>query len=299
MRKVGSGNQGTACLSSLRYARQSNIPDGPSGASGRTKRREERSVPPRGVSHRSYWSAANPFVLVFTAEQRVSSTAAQSRGCNRSRAITWSVKQTSTKTAALFIQNWGNSVSWDSEPIHSPDGQRAPLRWMERVKSALFISEARTNFWVSAAGGRGSGNTDGLTRRWNVIFSAHEIQTYHEFSPRGAQCSLEPPTSQLVIVRSRISIPRWDDRLKSRCFIPLQDTCEGVVESALTASFSLVTGVRDSLSLPPSLPRSLSGLKGNIRGRERSSHLWANRNIATLWAKTGNAFNWQWDLDVH
>lgn len=105
MRKVGSGNQGTACLSSLRYARQSNIPDGPSGASGRTKRREERSVPPRGVSHRSYWSAANPFVLVFTAEQRVSSTAAQSRGCNRSRAITWSVKQTSTKTAALFIQN--------------------------------------------------------------------------------------------------------------------------------------------------------------------------------------------------
>lgn len=75
---VGNDNQGTGCLSSLHYARQSNIPDGPFGASGRTKRREEGSVPPGGVSHRSYWSAANPFVLVLTDEQRVSATAARS-----------------------------------------------------------------------------------------------------------------------------------------------------------------------------------------------------------------------------
>lgn len=42
------------------------------------QREERRAQSPRGVSHRSYWSAANPFVLVLTDEQRVSSTAARS-----------------------------------------------------------------------------------------------------------------------------------------------------------------------------------------------------------------------------
>lgn len=73
---VGSSNQG-ARLSSLHYARRSNVPEGPFGASGRTKGRDDRSVSPPGGSLRSHCSAASPFVLVLTAEQRVSSTAAR------------------------------------------------------------------------------------------------------------------------------------------------------------------------------------------------------------------------------
>lgn len=81
-----SGHQSAVWLSSLRYARQPDIPKGPFGASGRTKGEMTAQSPPGG-SLRSHWSAANPFVLVLTAEQRVSSTAAQRCGVIQQKPI--------------------------------------------------------------------------------------------------------------------------------------------------------------------------------------------------------------------